>query len=225
MQWDGDSCGERVFDRILIAAGRPPDLKSLRLEATGLELDEQGVPVFDRGTLQCGDHAIFLAGDAAAYRPVLHEASAEGSIAGYNAASFPKVTPGHRTVPFSIVFTDPPLALIGDRSGSGLVCGEADYRQQGRAKVEARAEGLVQIHADATNARLKGATLFCPGADHLSHLLAWAIEDRLDANALLDRPYYHPTFEEGLKPALREICEKVGIAPPSVRDQAAAPGA
>jgi hypothetical protein len=61
--------------------------------------------------------------------------------------------------------------------------------------------------------------------DHLSHLLAWAIEDRLDANAPLDRPYHHPTFEEGLKPALREICEKVGIAPPSVRDQAAAPGA
>ena len=83
----------------------------------------------------------------------------------------------------------------------------------------------MRIHADATNARLKGATLFCPAADHLSHLLAWAIEEGLEASTLLDRPYYHPTFEEGLKPALREICAQVGIAYPAVRDEGAAPGA
>jgi len=41
---------------------------------------------------------------------------------------------------------------------------------------------------------------------HIAHLLAWAIERGETAAALLKLPFYHPTFEEGLKPALREIC-------------------
>ena len=225
VQWEGESSGERLFDCLLVAAGRPPSLKSLRLEAAGLALDKRGVPVFDRTTLQCGEGAIFIAGDAAADRPVLHEASMEGALAGYNAASYPKVTSTHRSPKFSIMFTDPPLALIGEHSGASLIRGESDYRHQGRARVEARAQGLACIYADRTNARVKGAALFCPGADHLSHLLAWAIEDELDATALLDRPFYHPTFEEGLKPALRQICARVGAASPSSRDEGAASGA
>jgi len=45
--------------------------------------------------------------------------------------------------------------------------------------------------------------------DHIGHLLAWAIERNETATEVLDHPFYHPTFEEGLKPALREICNAV----------------
>jgi hypothetical protein len=44
----------------------------------------------------------------------------------------------------------------------------------------------------------------------LRSLLAWAIEQGETATTLLRHPFYHPTFEEGLKPALREICDAVG---------------
>lgn len=175
--------------------------------------------------MQCGDSSIFLAGDAAADRPVLHEASAEGALAGCNAASFPKVTAQQRGASFSVMFTDPPLGLIGQHSGDGLICGDSDYSRQGRAKVEGRAEGLVRIYAGASVGTLKGAVLFCPGADHLAHLLVWAIDAGVEASTLLERPFYHPTFEEGLKSALRQICESVGIAPPPLRDWGAPPGA
>jgi dihydrolipoamide dehydrogenase len=48
-----------------------------------------------------------------------------------------------------------------------------------------------------------------PGMDHIGHLLAWAIERGETATSILRHPFYHPTFEEGLKSALREICNAV----------------
>jgi dihydrolipoamide dehydrogenase len=107
LSWSGASSGAAFFERVLVAAGRPPALHDLNMAATGLETNEDGVPKFDPSTLQCGDAPIFLAGDADAQRPVLHEASSEGAIAGRNAASFPKVRKAKRAVPLSIMFTDP----------------------------------------------------------------------------------------------------------------------
>ncbi|MEA3177089.1 MAG: dihydrolipoamide dehydrogenase [Gammaproteobacteria bacterium] len=225
IRWEGATNGERSFARVLLAVGRPPNLASLNLPATGLSVDERGIPLFDRETLRCGASAIFIAGDADGDRPVLHEALADGSIAGYNAATFPDVTPRRRSVPFSIMFTDPPLALIGRQSGEGVVCGESDYGNQGRAQVEARAQGLLKIYARRHEAVLTGAALFCPGADHLGHLLAWAIDAGVDAGTLLARPFYHPTLEEGLKPALRQVCERARVQLPPMQDPGSPAGA
>lgn len=223
--WSGASEGDQTFERVLVAAGRPPALKELDLEATGIELDEHGTLVFDRETMRCGDSSIFMAGDADADRSVLHEASSEGAIAGANAAKLPEVVKARRNVPFSIMFTDPPVAVVGRKAGDGVVTGRASYEDQGRARVENQTTGLVELYADPGDGRLLGATLFCPGADHLGHLLAWSIESGCTADDLLDRPFYHPTFEEGLKPALRSICEQVGVQLPDVSDEGGPPGA
>lgn len=225
LEWDGPAAGRRGFERVLVATGRPPRLDGLGLATSGLELDDHGVPVFDRDTLQCGRSPIFLAGDADADAPVLHEASSEGAIAGRNAASFPRVTPSRRSVPFSIMFTDPPLAVVGQPPGDDAVTGEASYEDQGRAKVEARNVGRVHLHAAKHDGRLTGAVLLGPGMDHIAHLLAWSIERGETASSLLDRPFYHPTFEEGLKPALRAICESVHATMAPDRDEGGPAGA
>jgi len=209
LSWTGSSQGSQTFERVLVAAGRPPQLEGLNLGSTGVDLDRHGVPSFDPETLQCGAAAIFLIGDANADRPVLHEASSQGAIAGQNAAAFPNVESVDRGGPFSIMFTDPPLAVVGKPAGADSVVGSASYADQGRAKVEARNRGLVRLYAAPTDGRLTGATLLGPGMEHIGHLLAWAIERGETASALLDLPFYHPTFEEGLKSALRDICKTV----------------
>jgi dihydrolipoamide dehydrogenase len=224
LSWSGASSGVASFERVLVAAGRPPALHDMNMAATGLETNEHGVPRFEPSTLQCGDAPIFLAGDADAQRPVLHEATSQGAIAGRNAASFPKVRKAKRAVPLSIMFTDPPLAIVGATPSDATVVGSASYADQGRARVEARNAGLVRIYAGPDTGIIAGATLFGPGMDHIAHLFVWAIERRETAETLLQLPFYHPTFEEGLKPALREICEVVKSTGLGNLDDEAPPG-
>ena len=221
IDWEG---GSEEFDKVLVATGRPPNLKGLGLDATGLDLDDKGMPQVCPATLQCGDLPIFMVGDANADRPLLHEASDEGAIAGRNAVSFPALVPGTRKVPLAVTFTDPPLVTIGAAASEAAVTGTADYTDQGRAKVEDRATGLARLHADGEG-RLIGADLFCPGADHMGHLLVLAITKGATAGDLLDLPIYHPTLEEGLRTALREICEAIPLHPPGDRDCGSPSGA
>lgn len=219
--WDG---GEDVFERVLVATGRPPSVKDLDLDNTGLTLDDKGMPEVDSESLQCGDAPIFMAGDANTDRPVLHEAATEGSVAGRNAATYPALTRAGRSPSFTITFTDPPLVSIGEGPDDSVTIGSADYTDQGRAKVEARNVGLARLYAAAPDGRLIGADLFCPGADHLGHLIAWAVETGMTASDLLNRPFYHPTLEEGLRGALREVCREVPLDLPGDRDTGNPPG-
>ncbi|RMB55074.1 dihydrolipoamide dehydrogenase [Sphingomonas sp. PP-CE-3A-406] len=227
LAWTGSVSGERRFDYLLVATGRPPQVKDIGLETTGLALDDHGMPDFDRETMQCGTAPIFIAGDADHDRAVLHEASVEGTIAGRNATSYPEVTPGKRTVPFAITFTHPNVAVIGkiaEDDDADSVIGTASYDDQGRAKVEACNAGLVRFYADRRDGRLTGATMAGPAVEHSAHLIAWAIQSGWTATEVLDLPIYHPTFEEGMKGALRSICAEVHAPTPPDRDDGFTPG-
>ncbi|KQM56265.1 dihydrolipoamide dehydrogenase [Sphingomonas sp. Leaf208] len=227
LAWSGSASGEQHFDYLLVATGRPPRIKGIGLETTGLTLDEHGMPDYDPETMQCGTAPIFIAGDADHDRAVLHEASAEGMIAGRNAASYPEVTPGKRTVPFAITFTHPNVAVIGKIAkddDADTVIGTASYDDQGRAKVEACNAGLVRFYADRRDGRLTGATMAGPAVEHSAHLIAWAIQSGWTATEVLDLPIYHPTFEEGMKGALRSICSEVHSPTPPDRDDGFTPG-
>ena len=45
--------------------------------------------------------------------------------------------------------------------------------------------------------------------EHLAHLLAWAIEQRMTVPQALAMPYYHPVVEEGLRTALQRLGRKL----------------
>ncbi|MES3152870.1 dihydrolipoyl dehydrogenase [Sphingomonas faeni] len=227
LAWSGSASGEQRFEYLLVATGRPPRIKGIGLETTGLTLDEHGMPDFDLETMQCGTAPIFIAGDADHDRAVLHEASSEGTIAGRNAASYPEVTPGKRSVPFAITFTHPNVAVIGKIAkddDKDSVIGTASYDDQGRAKVESCNAGLVRFYADRRDGRLTGATMAGPAVEHSAHLIAWAIQSGWTATEVLDLPIYHPTFEEGMKGALRSICSEVHAPTPPDRDDGFTPG-
>jgi len=174
--------------------------------------------------MRCGDSAVFLAGDAAADLPLLHEASSDGAIAGRNAAAMPAKITVKRHVPLSITFTDPPVASIGQSEEEGAVTGTSDFDDQGRARVEGVNEGTLTLYASAPEGKLIGADLVAPAGEHLAHLLAWAVETGCTASRLLELPFYHPTTEEGLKQALRSICAATPIALPADHDAGAPSG-
>jgi len=200
-------------DRVLVTVGRTPNLRGLDL-ADWVPLDERGVPRHDRHTLQCGNTPVFIAGDAAADRPVLHEAADDGSIAGRNAAHFPTKGRHHaRRTPLSIAFVSPNIAAVGapfdqlDQACTAI--GEVSYDDQGRSRVMGENAGLLRIYADRRSHRLLGAEMVAPRGEHLAHLLAWAIGAELTIERALDMPFYHPVVEEGVRTALQALAREL----------------
>lgn len=209
---DGTARAES-FDWLLAATGRRPNVDGLGLESLGLELDANGVPAFDPATLRVGDTNLFIAGDAANFIPLLHEAADEGRIAGDNAARLPDVAPGHRRMPLAIVFTDPQVAIVGggfERLAPGTFeAGEVSFADQGRSRVMRRNRGHLRVYADRATGRFLGAEMAGPAAEHIGHLLAWAAANRMTVAAMLEMPFYHPVVEEGLRTALRDLDAKL----------------
>ena len=204
------------FDYLLAATGRTANVSGLALERTTLAIDARGVPLFDRTTLRCGDSSIFIAGDVNNDVPLLHEAADEGRIAGDNAAAFPDVRAGLRRAPLSVVFTDPQISIVGGGwtrlRDTPHVTGEVSFADQGRARVMLRNKGMLHVYAETGTGRFLGAEMLGPDAEHIGHLLAWALQMKLTIAQMLDMPFYHPVIEEGLRTALRDAQTKIELA-------------
>jgi dihydrolipoamide dehydrogenase len=215
---DAGTLRSEIVDYVLAATGRVPNVDGLGLERTSLKRDRRGVPVYDPRTMQCGDSAIFLAGDANADVPLLHEAADEGRIAGENAARFPAVQPGHRTSPIAVAFTDPNIAMVGESwaqvQDRRPVVGRVSFEDQGRSRVMLQNRGAMHVYAERETGRFLGAEMVAPRAEHLAHLLAWAHQQGLTIEQMLAMPFYHPVIEEGLRTALRDARAQLLVRQP-----------
>jgi dihydrolipoamide dehydrogenase len=207
------------FDYALVATGRRPNVDDLGLETTSLALDERGVPLYDFHTGRCGDSRIFIAGDAMNKFPLLHEAADEGMAAGYNAARFPEIRRFRKSAPISVVFTDPQIMMVGatyaelEHNGANFAVGQVDWAEQGRARVMGIGQGLLRVYGDRDTGRFLGAEMIGPRAEHIAHLLAWSLQSDLTVAAMLERPFYHPVLEEGVRTALRTLNHAMQMGP------------
>ena len=212
---DGTQQVER-FAFLLAATGRAANVRNLGLENTTAKLDAKGVPLFDRTTMRCGDTSIFIAGDANNDVPLLHEASDEGRIAGANAATYPMIHAGLRRAGLGVVFSDPQIAVIGGGYAAvrdiAHVTGFVSFEDQGRSRVMLRNKGLLHVYAEIDSGRFLGAEMLGPEAEHIGHLLAWALQMKLTVAQMLEMPFYHPVIEEGLRTALRDAQAKLDAA-------------
>lgn len=203
---------EAEVELLLAALGRRPNVHGLGMAEAGFPLDARGTPKFDSATLQIGTLPVFIAGDANADRPLMHEAADEGAIAGYNAA---RDTPQRfaRKVALGIAFTAPDIASVGARfdqlDPDRIVTGDARGEANGRARILEAQSSLLHVYADRADGRLRGAAMMMAGGEHIAHLLAWAIQRGETARELLALPFYHPVLEEMLQTALQDIVRQV----------------
>ncbi|OHY80317.1 dihydrolipoyl dehydrogenase [Marinobacter sp. AC-23] len=209
-----------IFEYLLAATGRRPNVDGLDIQNADIELDEKGMPLFDPHTLRCGQSHIFIAGDANNDLPLLHEAADEGRIAGNNAASYPEVRAGKRSTPLAVVFTDPQIASVGltidevDKHCAGrFAVGEVSFENQGRSRVIGKNSGLLRVYGEHGSGLFMGAEMFGPAAEHIAHLLAWSAQRRLTVSEMLEMPFYHPVIEEGVRTALKDLNRNLNIGP------------
>ncbi|MEX0604684.1 MAG: dihydrolipoyl dehydrogenase [Marinobacter sp.] len=217
-----------TFDYLLAATGRRPntdhlDIQNADIQNADIELDEHGTPLFDKYTLRCGISHIFIVGDANSDTPLLHEAADEGRIAGDNAGGYPDVRAGLRRASLGVVFTEPQIATVGmsieqveDRYEGSHAVGEVSFEGQGRSRVLGKNRGMLHVYGERGTGLFLGAEMFGPAAEHIGHLLAWAVQKRMTVSEMLDMPFYHPVIEEGVRTALRDLNRKLQIGPNQV---------
>ena len=104
----------------------------------------------------------FNTGDITASHPVLHEATNEGKIAGYNAARQNSMAFKRKT-PFAITFTSPNICTIGASFNSldpgTIEIGEMRLGPVGRALIMGVNRGIIRVYADKSTGILKDAAL------------------------------------------------------------------
>lgn len=202
-------------EAVFASIGRKPNLDQLRLENTGAKLDQRGIPIYDRTTMQVSGLPIFLAGDVDSDRPLLHEAADEGRIAGFNSVN--EVVHFCRRTPLNIAFSSPNIALVGATYAQLLQTkpsiGEVRFEGQGRSIIKQENAGVLRIYADPQKGTLLGAEMIAPEGEHLAHILALAIQRNLTVFELLQMPFYHPVVEEGLRTALKHLGRQIKNRP------------
>jgi dihydrolipoamide dehydrogenase len=212
------------FEYLLAATGRKPNVDGLNLAAADVQLDDDGQPMYCQFTQQTTQKHIFIAGDANSGAPLLHEAADTGRIAGGNAGGWPDILAGKRRASLSVVFCDPQISNVGPPPSEfcrlaphGHAEGRVSFEDQGRARVLARNHGGAVLYGALGSGKFLGAELFCPDAEHLGHLLSWALQQEMTVSAILELPFYHPTLEEGLRTALNELNHALRLGP-EIRD-------
>lgn len=203
---------EVVVEKVLASLGRSPNLDELGLENTGIAIGDNGVPMYDQLTMQCGDSHIYIAGDVNNDRALLHEAGHEGRVAGYNAVRQSSQAFRRKTA-LGITFCDPNIATVGEQldelDESEILAGEIQFGPVSRALIIGKNRGVLRIYVNKSDGLLRGAAMACVKGEHLAHLLAWSIQQGLTVFDMLKMPYYHPVVEEALQAVLYSVVGKI----------------
>lgn len=204
-------------DYVLSATGRSSLLNSLKLENIDKSFKDIKLLAINTETKQLDHYPIFVVGDAYTSTPLQHEAAHEGKKVIHNCLNFPQITSVKTLTPLGIVFSHPEMAIVGQSSkqlkdtGIDFITGEASYERQGRAIVLGKNKGGIEVYIDKESQKLLGAELFTEATEHMAHLLSWIIGEGLTLNDILEKPFYHPTLEEGIRTAFKHARRQISL--------------
>ena len=190
---------KEVYNKVLIAVGRKPNVELLKLENTEISLDESGfiaVDVYQRTTVK----NIFAIGDIVGNPMLAHKATHEGKVAAEVASGVPSAMDA-RAIP-SVVYTDPEVAWVGlteteaKKSQIEYEKGEFPWAASGRAIAVGANQGKTKILFDPETKKVLGVGIVGPSAGDIISEGALAIEMGADAVDLGLTVHPHPTLGE-----------------------------
>lgn len=202
---------ERIeFDELLVAVGR-------KANVAGFGLEDLGVALSDRGTIEVDDHLrtnypnIYAVGDVAGPYQFTHAAAHQAWHAAVNAlfGTFKKFRIDYAALPWT-TFVDPEVARVGlnerDAKAQGIPYEVTTYdlSELDRAIADGADHGLVKVLTVPGKDRVLGATIVGHHAGELISEYVTAIRHGLGMNKLLSTIHVYPTWTEANKFAAGE---------------------
>ncbi len=201
-----DSHGEshdQVVDRLLISAGRAPNVERLHLESVGVEYDKQrGVVVNDR--LQTTNPRIFAAGDICSRYQFTHAADFMARTVIRNALFMGRAKVSALTVPWC-TYTSPEVAHVGlyeheaKEQGLELETFVQELKEVDRAILEGDDDGFVKVHVRKGTDQILGATIVARNAGDMISEITLAMTNGLGLRKIADTIHPYPTQAEAIR--------------------------
>ncbi|MCB9072813.1 MAG: FAD-dependent oxidoreductase [Bdellovibrionaceae bacterium] len=199
-----------IFDKLLVAVGRAPNVSGFGLEDLGIELTEKkGIRVNEK--LQTNIPNILACGDVTSMHQFTHMASYQAWFASMNALLSPfwSFKASYDIVPWCM-YTDPEVARVGlnenEATAAGLPFRTTFYNidHLDRALTEETAYGFVKVITEGTTDKILGATIVGPHAGECIAEFVLAIKHGLGLNKILQTIHIYPTLTEANKFAAGE---------------------
>lgn len=198
---------ELVAERVLNAAGRRPDVEGLQLEAAGVRVERQGIPV--DAYCETNVSGIWAAGDITAVAQYTPVANYQGRLAVRNMFAAERTPADYRALP-AAVFTDPEVASAGpseeeaQEQGLELATVSAPLAGVSRASFTGRTAGMVKLLYEPGSGRVLAAHLVSPTAGDAIQLLSVAIRLGVTVEDLAHSIHVYPSWTEIVKAAAEQ---------------------
>lgn len=201
--------GERLeSDKLLVAAGRTPNLADLGLETVGLDPSARTLEVDEH--LRAGER-LWAIGDATGKGAFTHVSMYQSAIALRDALGQDGAPAAYHAVPHT-TFTDPEVAGVGmteqqaREAGLRVRTGSTALEQSSRGFTHgAGGHGLIKVVEDADRGVLVGATVVGPAGGEILGFLAVAVHAAVPVDTLRNMMYAYPTFHRAIESAVADL--------------------
>ena len=192
---------EQMFDNILIAAGRAPNVEGLGLDKIGVQVGSRGIEVNNR--LQTSVRNIYAAGDVIGHYLFTHVAAFQAQLLLRN-IFFPLSNKiNYAVVPWT-TFCDPEVARCGlteaearEKYGDVDVF-TLDQNDVDRAVAEGETHGFSKVIASRWTGKILGVHLVGANAGEVVHEYVLAMQHGIPLRKLSGIIHVYPTFSSSV---------------------------
>ena len=194
-------------DRLLVAAGRRPNLSDIGLETVGLDPSARSVDVDER--MRAGEK-LWAIGDITGKGAFTHMSMYQAGIAVRDLTGSDGPWASYHAVP-RVTYTDPEVGSVGmteaQARDAGLTVRVGVTRALGtRGWIHGPGgTGLVKLVEDASAGYLVGATSVGPTGGEVLSMLATAVHARVPTAVLREQVFAYPTFHRAVSDALADL--------------------
>lgn len=197
----GNGTVEQTFDKILIAAGRAPNVEGLGLDKIGVQIGSRGIEVNNR--LQTSVRNIYAAGDVIGHYLFTHVAAFQAQLLLRNIFFPLSKTINYAVVPWT-TFCDPEVARCGlteaearERYGDVDVF-TLDQNDVDRAVAEGETHGFSKVIASRWTGKILGVHLVGTNAGEVIHEYILAMQQGIPLRKLSGMIHVYPTFSSSV---------------------------
>ena len=200
-------------EKVLVAAGRAPNIEEIGLKEAGVQLTERGfVKTNDR--METSGKGIFAIGDVAGPPMLAHKGEREGIVLAELLAG--KSTHGmdYNNIP-NATYCHPEVASIGFTEQAckekklEYKVGKFPFSANGRARTSGETDGFVKIIRDAKYGEILGAHIVGAHATELIHELVVARTNEFTVEEVDLAIHAHPTLSEAIAEAALDSLGKM----------------